>query len=150
MSGNKKIYNFANMRNHNNKSWKSSVSFFFFSLQNFLISSYHSVQFSCSVVFDSLWPHESQHTKPPCSLPAPGVHPNSCALSRWCHPAISSSVVPFSSCPQSLPSIRVFSDESTLCMRWPKYWSFSLSINPSNEHAGLVSFQYYSATKRMK
>ena len=57
------------------------------------------VQFSYSVMSDSLWPHESQHTRPPCPSPAPGVHPNSCASSWWCHPAISSSVVPFSSCP---------------------------------------------------
>jgi len=66
---------------------------------------YHlsSVQFSRSVMSDSLQPHESQHTRPPCPSPTPGVHPNSCASSRWCHPAISSSVVPFSSCPQSLP-----------------------------------------------
>ena len=61
-------------------------------------------QFSRSVVSDSLWPHESQHARPPCPSPTPGVHTNSCALSRWCHPAISSSVVPFSSCPQSLPA----------------------------------------------
>ena len=53
---------------------------------------------------DSLWPHESQHARPPCPSPTPGVHPNSCPSSRWCHPAISSSVVPFSSCPQSLPA----------------------------------------------
>ena len=61
-------------------------------------------QFSCSVVSDSLSPHESQHTRPPCPSPTPRVHPNSCATSRWCHPAISSSVLPFSSCPQSLPA----------------------------------------------
>ena len=61
-----------------------------------------SVQFSCSVVSDSLRPHESQHDRPPCPSPTPWVHPNSCASSWWCHPAISSSVVPFSSCPQSL------------------------------------------------
>ena len=61
-------------------------------------------QFSCSVVSDSLWPHESQHTRPPCSSPTPGVYPNSCPSSRWCHPAISSSVIPFSSCPQFLPA----------------------------------------------
>ena len=66
--------------------------------------SFSSVQFSCSVVSDSLRPHELQHTRPPCPSPTPGVHPNSCASSRWCHPAISSSVVPFSSCPQSLPA----------------------------------------------
>ena len=64
----------------------------------------HSLQFSCSVVSDSLRPHELQHARPPCPSPTPGVHPNSCASSRWCHPAISSSVVPFSSCPQSLPA----------------------------------------------
>ena len=63
-----------------------------------------SVQFSHSVVSDCLWPHESQHTRHPCPSPAPRVCPNSCPSSRWCHPAISSSVVPFSSCPQSLPA----------------------------------------------
>ena len=62
------------------------------------------VQFSRSVVSDSLRPHESQHAKPPCPSPTPGVHPHPCPSSRWCHPAISSSVVPFSSCPQSLPA----------------------------------------------
>ena len=64
---------------------------------------FNSLQFSRSVVSDSLWPHESQHARPPCPSPTPGVHPNSCPSSRWCHPAISSSVVPFSSFPQSLP-----------------------------------------------
>ena len=63
-----------------------------------------SVQFSHSVVSDSLQPHESQHAKPPCPSPTPRVHPNSCPSSRCCHPAISSSVIPFSSCPQSLPA----------------------------------------------
>ena len=63
-----------------------------------------SVQFSHSVVSDSLWPHELQHTRPPCLSPNPGVHSESHPLSQWCHPAISSSVVPFSSCPQSLPA----------------------------------------------
>ena len=64
----------------------------------------NSVQFSCLVVSDSLRPHESQHARPPCPSPTPGVHPNPCPLSWWCHPAISSSVVAFSSCPQSLPA----------------------------------------------
>ena len=63
-----------------------------------------SIQFSLSVVSDSLWPHEPQHARPPCPSPTPGVHPNPCALCWWCHPAISSSVVPFSSCPQSFPA----------------------------------------------
>ena len=67
-----------------------------------------SVQFSCSVVSDSLPPHESQHARPPCPSPTPGVHSDSCPSSRWCHPAISSSVVPFSSCPQSLPTSESF------------------------------------------
>ena len=68
-----------------------------------------SVQFSRSVVSDSLQPHESQHTRPPCPSPTPGVHPNPCPSSRWCHPIISSSVVPFSSCPQSFPAPSIFS-----------------------------------------
>ena len=67
-----------------------------------------SVQFSCSVVSDFLRPHESQHARPPCPSPAPGVHPNPCPLSRWCHPTISSSIVPFFSCPQSLPASESF------------------------------------------
>ena len=68
---------------------------------------FSSVQFSRSVVSNSLWPHESQHARPPCPSPTPGVHSNSCPLSQWCHPAISSSVV-FSSCPQSLPASESF------------------------------------------
>jgi len=67
-----------------------------------------SVQFSRSVMPDSLWPHESQHARPPCPSPTPGVHPNSCALSRWCHPAILFSVIPFSSHPQPLPASESF------------------------------------------
>ena len=65
---------------------------------------FSSVQFNCSVVSDSLRPHELQHTRPPCPSSTPGVYSNSCPSSRWCHPAISSSVIPFSSCPQSLPA----------------------------------------------
>ena len=62
------------------------------------------IQFSCSVVSDSLWPHEPQHARPPCPSPTPGVYPNPCPSNQWCHPTISSSVVPFSSCPQSFPA----------------------------------------------
>ena len=69
---------------------------------------FSSVQFSRSVVSDSLRPHELQHARPPCSSPTPGVHSNSRPLSWWCHPVISSSVVPFSSCPQSLPASESF------------------------------------------
>ena len=93
-----------------------------------------AVQFSRSVVSDCLWPHELLHARPPCPSPTPGVHSDSCPSSRWCHPAISSSVVPFSSCPQSLPA-SVFSSESTLRMRWPKYFV------SSKEHLGLISFR---------
>ena len=103
--------------------------------------SFSSVQFSCSVVSDSSRPHESQHARPPCPSPTPGVHPNSCAVTRRCHPAISSSVVPFSSCSPIPPSITVFSNESTLRMRLPKYWSFSFSNIPSKEIPGLISFR---------
>ena len=70
--------------------------------------SFSSVQFSCSVVSNSLRPHESQHARPPCPSPSPGVHSNSHSWSRWCHPAISFSVIPFSSCPQSLPASESF------------------------------------------
>ena len=69
---------------------------------------FSKVQFSCSVMSSSLRPHESQHARPPCPSPSPGVHSNSCPSSRWCHPAISSSVVPFSSCPQALPASESF------------------------------------------
>ena len=105
-----------------------------------------SFQFSRSVVSDSLRPHESHHSRPPCPSPSPGVHSNSCPSSWWCHPAISSSVVPFSFCPQSLPASESFPmsfPESfpTLHMRWPKYWSFSFSIIPSKEHPGLIYFR---------
>ena len=99
----------------------------------------HSVQFSCSVVSNSLRPHGLQHAWPPCLSPTPRVYSNSCPLSQWCHPTISSShpLLP----PSIFPSFRVFSNESALCIRWPKYWSFSFNISPSNEFSGLISFR---------
>ena len=102
---------------------------------------FSSVQFSCSVVSNSLRPHESQHTRPACPSTSPGVHSDSRPSSPWCHPAISSSVVPFLLLPPISPSIRVYSNESTFRMRWPKYWSFSFSIISSKEHPGLISFR---------
>ena len=88
---------------------------------------------SVTHVYDSLWPHELQHTRPPCPSPTPGVHSNSYPSNWWCHPAISSTVVPFSSCPQSLPASRVFSNESTLHMRWSRIGVSALaSILPKN------------------
>ena len=73
-----------------------------------LIIQFSSVQFSRSVTCNSLRPQELQHARPPCPSPTPGVYSNSCPLSWWCHPAISSSIVPFSSCPQSLPASESF------------------------------------------
>ena len=99
------------------------------------------VQFSHWVMSDFLWPHELQHTRPPCPPPTPRVYTNSCPLSRWCHPTISSSVVPFSSYLQSFPTSGFFSNESALWIRWPKYWNFSFNISPSKEHPGLISFR---------
>ena len=97
---------------------------------------------SHSAMSDSLQPNGLQHARPPCPSPTPGACSNSCPTSRWCHPAISSSVAPFSSHIQSFPpSIRVFSNDSVLHIRWPKYWSFSFSISPSNEYSGLISFR---------
>ena len=99
-----------------------------------------SVQFSHSVVSDSLWPHELQHARPPCPSPTPGVYSNSRLKSVMpfshlilCHPLLLLPPIP--------PSIRVFSNESALLMRWPENWSFSFSISPSNEHPGWISFR---------
>ena len=107
-----------------------------------------SVQFSRSVVSESLRPHESQHARPPCPSPTPRVHSNSRPSSWWCHPAISSSGIPFSSCPQSLPASESFAMSQLFAwggqsthIRWPKYWSFSFSIIPSKEHPGLIYFR---------
>ena len=101
----------------------------------------NSVQFSCSVMSNSLWPHGLQDNRPLCPSPTPGVYSNSCPLSRWRHPTISSSVVPFPSFLQSFSASRVFSNKSVLCIRWPKYWSFSFNISPSNKQSGLISFR---------
>ena len=84
-------------------------------------------------------PHGPQHSRLPCPSPTPEACSNSCLLSWWCHPTISSSVVPFSSHLQSFPASGSFSNESVLCIRWPKYWSFS--IRPSTEYSGLFSFR---------
>ena len=97
-----------------------------------------SVQFSHSVVSNSLQLYGLQHTRLPCPSPTPGACSNSCPLSWWYHPAISSSVNPFSSCLQSFPASES-SSESVLHIRWPKYWSFSIS--PSNEYSGLISLR---------
>ena len=108
-----------------------------------LSQSWHcgSVQFSHSVMSESLWPHGLQHARLPCPLPTAGACSNSCPSSQWCHPTISSSVFPLSSCLQSLPASGSFSSKSVLCIRWPQYRSYSFSISPSNEYSGLISFR---------
>ena len=92
-----------------------------------------SVQFTRSVVSDSLRPHEPQHARPPCPSPTPGesVMPSNHLI--FCCPLL----LP----PSIFPSIRVFSNESAFCIRWPKDWSFSFSISPSNEYSGSISFR---------
>ena len=104
---------------------------------------YHlgSVQFSRLVVSDSLRLYELQHARPPCPSPNPGAYPNSCPLSGYCHPAISSSVVPFSSCPQSFPASGSFQMSQLFASGGQSIGSFSFSINPSNEYSGLISFR---------
>ena len=99
-----------------------------------------SIQFSHSVVSDSLWPHGPQHARLPCPSPTPKACSNSCPLSQWCHPNISFSVVPFSSC-FNLSQHQGLSNESVLRIRWPKCWSYSFIITPSNEYSGLISFR---------
>ena len=100
-----------------------------------------SFQFSRSVVSDSLWPHDLQHTRPPYPSPTPRVYSNSCSLSQWCNATISSFVIPFSSCLQSFPASGFFSNESALRIRWPKYCNFSFNISPSDEYSGLIYFR---------
>ena len=105
--------------------------------------SHLSVKFSSVQSLSCVWrfePHEPQHARPPCPSPTPRVYPNPCPLSWWCHTTISSC------CPLLLPPsifhrIRVFSNESSLHIWWPKYWNFSFSIIPSKEHPGLISLR---------
>ena len=99
---------------------------------------FSSLQFSRSVVSDSVWPHELQHARPPCPSPTPRVYPNPCPLSWWCHLIL---CLPLLGLPSIFPNIRVFSNESALHIRWPKYWSFSFNISPSNEHPGPISLR---------
>ena len=115
----------------------SALKFFLISTPEFFLSGFciliGNVQFSHSVVSDSLQPHEPQHARPPCPLPTPVVHPTMSievvmpsSHLILCRPLLLQSSI--------FPSIRVFSNESVLCIRWPKYWSFSFNISTSNEH----------------
>ena len=94
-----------------------------------------SVQFSPSTMSNSLRPHGLQHATLPGPSPFPRTCSNSCPLSQWCHPTISYSVIPFSSWLRSFPA------SGSSPVRWPKYWSFSFSIRPSNEYSGLIAFK---------
>ena len=125
---------------------------------------FHSVQFSCSVVSNSLRSHRLQHTRPPCPSPTPGVYSNSCPLSRWCHPTISSSVIPFSSCLQSFPasgsfqmsqiftsggqSIGVSASASVLPMKiqdwFPLGWTCWISCSPSDSQESSPTLHFKS------
>ena len=118
----------------------SSAALFSFCLQKSNKVTLSSVQSLSHVwLFATPW---IAHARPPCPSPTPGVYPNSHPSSRCCHPAISSFVLPFSSCPQSFPESGSFQMiMSTLRVRWPKYWSFSFNISPSNEHPALTSFR---------
>ena len=95
--------------------------------------------FSCQVMFNSLWPHEMQHTRLLYPSPSPGACSNSCPLCQWCHLTVPSPVTPFSSCLQSLPESGSF--PVSWLIRWPKYWNFSFSIIPSSEYLGFISFK---------
>ena len=100
-----------------------------------------SVQFSHSVVTDSLWPHGLQYARFPCPTPTPGVYSNSCPLSQWCHPTILSSVIPFSSCLQYFPASGSFPMSQFFASCGQSIGSFSFSISPSNEYSELISFR---------
>ena len=113
--------------------WKhrteTQLNFNFRETRNFLVS----VQFSRSVVSDFLRPHEPKHARPPCPSPTPGVHPNPSPLSQWCHPTISSCVVPFSSCPQSFPVSGSFQMSHLFASGGQRYGvSASTSVLPMN------------------
>ena len=101
-------------------------------------SPFNVMFFSCSVMFDSSRPHGLQHARLPCPSPSPRACSDSCLLSQWCQAIISASVVPFSA---YLSQLQGLFYESALCIRWPKCWSFSFCISPSNEYLGLISFR---------
>ena len=111
--------------------WHESLTWMNFQFKHNAFQ-FSSVAQSCPTLCNPL-----DHARPPCPSPPPGVYSNSCPLSPWYHSTISSLCRPLLLPPSIFPSIRVFSNESALPIRWPKYWSFSFSISPSNEYLGL-------------
>ena len=108
-------------------------------VENRSVVQFSSVQFSRTVVSDSLPPHGLQHPRPPCPSPTPEAYSNSCPSRWWCHLTISS-CRPLLLLPLIFPSIWVFANELALWITWPKYWSISFSISSSSEYSGLISF----------
>ena len=106
---------------------------------NYVSITIHFSSVSRSVMSDSLRTHGLQHARLPCPSPTPRACSDSCPLSQWCYPT--NLCCPLLLLPSIFPSIRVFSNESALPIRWPKYWNFSFSISPSSEHPGLISFR---------
>ena len=130
------------LQHHSSKAsipWHSA--FFIVQLSHPYMTTGKTLKWSCLIVSNSLRPHELQHARPPCPSPTSGVHPTMSIVSVMpsnhlilCHPLLL--------LPSIFPSIRVFSNDSTLCMRWPKYWSFSFSIIPSKQHPGPISLEW--------
>ena len=114
----------------------SAMSNIFSFLCIFLVQ-FSSLTQSCP----TLWPHELQHARPPCPSPTPGVHPNLCLFSQWCHPTISSCVFPFSSCPQSFPASGSFQISQLFASRGQSIGVSASASVLSNEHPGLISFR---------
>ena len=107
----------------------------------FPISTFSSVQFSHSVMPDSLWPHRLQHARLPCPSPTLGAHSKSCPLSQWCHPTISYSVIPFSSCLQSCPASESFPVSQLFALGGQSIGTSASANSPSNKYSALISFK---------
>ena len=122
---------------HPDSYYQNTLLIYSFKVASLLFMSIHV---SRTVVSASSWPCRQQHARLPCPLPTPGAYSYSCSLSQWCNPSISS-CCPLLLLPSTFPGLRVFSSESVLHIRWPKYWSFSFSTSPSKEYSGLISFK---------
>ena len=128
------------LRDWTQVSWTAGQILYHLSHKGSPMKWFSSVQFSRSVVLDSLRPHGLQHARLPCPSPTPRIYSNSCPLSQWCHPTISSSTVPFSRL-QSFPASGSFQMSQVFTIRWSEYQSFSFSISPFNAYSGLISFR---------